>query len=226
MGLMDGLTPAQKTAVDTIDENLEIIACAGAGKTGVVTRRIVNILKQRPSVHPDNIVAFTFTQKAAVELKDRIYKYAREELGTTQGLAHMYIGTIHGFCLKILQEYVQKFQKFTVLDEIKTKLFVDKFYSKSGMQGLGLKRYAETGLFISIMSILNESSFGTQKWPANLQSCIDNYQTLFYENNYFDFSLILKETVDEIKRNPTVREIYSPLPCTIIGTCRKKRWVF
>ena len=57
MGIFDGLSEKQKEAVETIDEDLEIIACAGAGKTGVVTRRIVNILKQTKDITPANIVA-------------------------------------------------------------------------------------------------------------------------------------------------------------------------
>ena len=78
MGWLDGLSSKQIEAVNTIDEDLEIIACAGAGKTGVVTRRVVNILKQKKDVLPENIVAFTFTEKAAEELKASIYKYGEE----------------------------------------------------------------------------------------------------------------------------------------------------
>ena len=53
MDLFDNLSDSQKEAVETIDEDLEIIACAGAGKTGVVTRRIINILKSKSDVLPD-----------------------------------------------------------------------------------------------------------------------------------------------------------------------------
>ena len=67
MDLFADLSEKQREAVETI-------ACAGAGKTGVVTRRIVNILKCNEDVRPENIVAFTFTEKAADELKSRIYK--------------------------------------------------------------------------------------------------------------------------------------------------------
>lgn len=120
MSLLDSLSPMQKKAVEIIDDDLEIIACAGAGKTGVVTRRIVNILKSKPDVLPENIVAFTFTRKAAEELESRIYEIGKQELGDTKGFAHMYIGTIHGFCIKMLQEYIPEFQKYDVLDEIHT----------------------------------------------------------------------------------------------------------
>ena len=109
--LYKNLNEKQIDAVNTIDEDVEIIACAGAGKTGVVTRRIINILRQKPDVLPENIVAFTFTEKAAKELKARIYKYGEDVLGHTNGFANMYVGTIHGFCLKMLQEYIPEFQK-------------------------------------------------------------------------------------------------------------------
>lgn len=126
--LLDKLSDKQIEAVNAIDEDVEIIACAGAGKTGVVTRRIINILKSKPEVHPENIVAFTFTKKAAEELKSRIYSMGQAALGNTQGFANMYIGTIHGFCLQMLQEFLPEFQSFSVLDEIHTKLFVERYY--------------------------------------------------------------------------------------------------
>ena len=100
MGIFDGLSERQKEAVETIDEDLEIIACAGAGKTGVVTRRIVNILKQKKDITPANIVAFTFTEKAAEELKSRIYKYAKKELGSTVGFAEIYTAVSKFFCIR------------------------------------------------------------------------------------------------------------------------------
>ncbi|MBP3296653.1 MAG: UvrD-helicase domain-containing protein [Lachnospiraceae bacterium] len=151
MDLFEHLSAKQIQAVKTINEDLEIIACAGAGKTGVVTRRIINILKSKKNVLPENIVAFTFTEKAAEELKSRIYKYGETVLGNTTGFANMYVGTIHGFCLKMLQEYVVKFQKFSVLDEIKTKLYIEKNYFDCGMKDLDLKMYTETDLFLNVM---------------------------------------------------------------------------
>ena len=96
MDLFENLSDKQIEAVKTIDEDLEIIACAGAGKTGVVTRRIINILKSNPNILPENIVAFTFTEKAAEELKSRVYKYGEAVLGNTKGFANMFF---HPFVL-------------------------------------------------------------------------------------------------------------------------------
>ena len=77
-------TNDQKNAINCIDNNLQIIACAGSGKTGVVSARIANILRNKPEIKPNNITAFTFTEKAAEELKIRIYKNIREQIGEIQ----------------------------------------------------------------------------------------------------------------------------------------------
>jgi DNA helicase II / ATP-dependent DNA helicase PcrA len=76
-------TPHQLEAINYLDGNLQIIACAGSGKTQVISQRIINILREKGpnGVTPANIVAFTFTDKAAAELKDRIHRLAREQLG-------------------------------------------------------------------------------------------------------------------------------------------------
>ena len=99
------LTPNQRQAITQPLGNLQLIACAGSGKTEVVARRIDHLLTPgRPdSLFPANIVAFTFTDKAAAELKERTVTRAREALGEVTGLAEMFIGTIHAFCLELLK---------------------------------------------------------------------------------------------------------------------------
>ena len=207
MDLFENLSDNQIEAVKTIDEDLEIIACAGAGKTGVVTRRIINILKSNPDILPENIVAFTFTEKAAEELKSRVYKYGEAVLGNTKGFANMYIGTIHGFCLKMLQEYIVQFQKFTVLDEIKTKLYIEKNYNFCGMPDLGLKIYRETNLFLSVISTLNENWFERDKWDEKTRTAVDKYKDTFYRKNYFDYSLIMQEMLNQLENNKNFADI-------------------
>ena len=201
MDIFDNLSEKQKEAVQTIDEDLEIIACAGAGKTGVVTRRIVNILRVRPDIQPENIVAFTFTKKAAEELKSRINEYGKAVLGHTKGFAHMYVGTIHGFCIRMLQDYIPKFQKFSVLDEIQTKLFVERYYDECGMSDLELKKYIETSLFITVISVLNENWFEKDKWDGKTQKAFDKYQKKLYEEKKFDYSLIMREMIYQLENN-------------------------
>lgn len=106
-----GFTRRQQDAIAHVSGNLQLIACAGSGKTNVVAQRVVTLLRPITSggagCEPGNIVAFTFTEKAAAELKERIHTRCQQQLGTTIGLADLHladlhVGTIHGYCLNLL----------------------------------------------------------------------------------------------------------------------------
>jgi DNA helicase-2/ATP-dependent DNA helicase PcrA len=83
--------PRQK-GIEHTGRNLRLIACAGSGKTEVVARRVVHLLMpdREDSLAPCNIVAFTFTNKAAAKLKERIFTRARQALGDVTGLAEIF----------------------------------------------------------------------------------------------------------------------------------------
>lgn len=205
--LTQNLSDKQIEAVNAIDDDVEIIACAGSGKTGVVTRRIINILKCKPNISPNNIVAFTFTKKAAEELKSRVYSMGKNVLGDTKGFAEMYIGTIHGFCLSMLQEYIAEFQIFTVLDDIHTQLFAERYYEKIGMKDMNLQKYIETDLFIRVMSLLNENWNDSARWSNDVRTAFNKYKQKMYAEKHFDYSLILREMVNQLENNQAFRKI-------------------
>src|SRR6266702_2957535 len=107
-------TRTQADAIACLDEPLQIIACAGSGKTQVISQRIAAILAQ-PDVEPRNIIAFTFTEKAAAELKERILSILEKDGLEMLGLAEMYVGTMHGYTLDLLQRLVPETFKFSDL---------------------------------------------------------------------------------------------------------------
>ena len=153
-------TDRQLEAISEIDRNLQIIACAGSGKTEVVSLRVAEILsrKSKEGVTPENIVAFTYNDRAAAELKDRITRCVIDRLANITGLAEMYVGTIHGFCLELLQTYAYKFLKYGVLTEVQARLLVDRYSNQSGLRDLGLKRFAESGLFLDVLEMVREQT--------------------------------------------------------------------
>src|SRR2546426_8122896 len=146
-------TPQQLEAIRHTHGNLQLIACAGSGKTEVVARRVANLMSPVAQggggCIPENIVAFTFTDKAAAELKERIHERCREALGNVTGLAEMYVGTIHGYCLELLKSEVPAYMKYEVLNEVQQVLFVDRNSRASGLtqstttDGAMLKRYTD-----------------------------------------------------------------------------------
>jgi DNA helicase-2/ATP-dependent DNA helicase PcrA len=116
-------TEAQLAAIRTVDQNLQIVACAGSGKTEVVAERVAEILRVKggDGIDPRNIVAFTFTDRAGAELKDRIVEKIHLRLGDVHGLAEMYVGTIHGYCLDLLQTHMPEYFKYSVLNEVQAR---------------------------------------------------------------------------------------------------------
>jgi DNA helicase II / ATP-dependent DNA helicase PcrA len=171
------LTESQSRAVNHDGRNLQLIACAGSGKTEVVARRVVHLLTpgRKDSLAPRNIVAFTFTEKVAAELKERVVSRTREALGELPGLAEMFVGTIHAFCLELLKSEAPKYLKFEVLNEVQQGLFVDRNSKKSGLTastdltGSALKRYRDTQHYTGALAILREAELEDSSSSASLR---------------------------------------------------------
>jgi DNA helicase-2/ATP-dependent DNA helicase PcrA len=98
--------------------DLRVIACAGSGKTESISRRVASLICDN-NVEPAAIVAFTFTERAAAQLKERIMQRVAEQRGREflDKLTPMFVGTIHGYCFHMLQRYVPKYGKYDVLDD-------------------------------------------------------------------------------------------------------------
>jgi len=206
-------TAKQRQALNCIDGNVQIIACAGSGKTQVISQRIVNILKEKKSagITPENIVAFTFTNKAANELKTRVYRLCEEQMGTIHGLPLMYIGTIHAFCLKLLMNYTPKFMKYTLLTEVQQKLLIDQHLDSlpnlSTNYNRRLNAKDKTRIYLHLFSILREAEIN---WDVlgnhNSLKGLEMYQEWMEEKCYLDFSMQLSEAVKILETDPLVRE--------------------
>ncbi|HEV2635262.1 MAG TPA: ATP-dependent DNA helicase [Actinocrinis sp.] len=206
------LTPAQRTAIDTVDRNLLIVACAGSGKTEVISQRIAGLLAQS-GVVPKNIVAFTFTEKAAAELKERIHARVTEQHGSVIGLAEMYIGTMHGYALDLLHSHVPEAFKINVLSDVQARLLIDKNSRKSGLtttcavvQGKApqpLKRYAQSRLYQQVMSILREDNVDLAGLRPDVADGFKSYMALLDQRRYYDFTQILTAAVDCLEANET-----------------------
>ena len=203
-------TISQQEAINYLDGNLQIIACAGSGKTQVISQRIVNILREKiPSgIIPSNIVAFTFTDKAAAELKNRIHKLTREQLGSSFGLAEMYVGTIHGFCLEMLQTYLFRFLKYSVLSEVQQRLLIDRYSNDSGLTdlvtttGQRLSRWKDSKLYQKVLSIVREAQIDNSyisEHPIN--TALEKYHAVLDRKRYLDYSRILYEAVIALRVN-------------------------
>ena len=209
-------TPDQQKAIFADNKNVQIIACAGSGKTSTIVARIIFLIVS--GVKPSEIVAITYTEKAAASLKQKIYQEYEKATGTLEGLGDLFIGTIHGYCLFLLQEYTNDFKNYDILNDIQTKLFIKakrwsnglndcKYYSNNdpnpktlvGNFGSNWDRFSErVAAYKQFLDIARE--YGVEKIDnQDLSELVKKYSDSLKNNKYFDFTSIQITALDYFK---------------------------
>src|SRR5579885_2667611 len=146
------LTGTALAAVRHRGSHMQIIAAAGSGKTEVVSQRVVDLLAE--GVPARGIVAFTFTERAAEELKNRITRRVEDRLGRSalDLLGGLFVGTIHAFCFRLLQQHVPRFETYDVLDDNQLTAFLTREANRLAIRQLD--RAGRDRLFAAIEAFL------------------------------------------------------------------------
>jgi DNA helicase-2/ATP-dependent DNA helicase PcrA len=205
-------TPDQSRAILSTGEPLQIIACAGSGKTQVISARIARLLAEGLA-QPSEIVAFTFTEKAAAELKDRILGEVARGSEPAIGLAEMFLGTMHAFALDLLQTYVPASFKYSVLNEVQARLLVDRYSQRSGLTSCPttaprvptLRRYRDSRLYLQAMSVLREDRPNPAVLADGVLKSFGSYRELLHQHAYFDYTEILRIAVELLEDQADTR---------------------
>lgn len=204
------LTNSQQNAVNTLDQNLQMVACAGSGKTTTMVARILNLLKQ-PDINPENIVAVTYSKKAAASLKQKIYKEYEKENKSLEGLADMYIGTIHGYCFYLLQNFCDDYKNYELLEDVQTRLFMKRFKKDVGIFDVQYHPNSGKAYPVANDRMSNEDfqkavsaykmfldiarEYGVDKLSTSLQEHVVKYEDALDKKNKFDFTSIIVKTL-------------------------------
>ncbi|WP_336882274.1 ATP-dependent DNA helicase [Priestia koreensis] len=198
-------TPIQKDVINAQDGNLLVLAGAGSGKSTVVATRVAEILKNK-KLKPENALVFTFTEAAAEDIKVKTIKAIKNVLGdNVKGLAELNIGTIHGFCLNLVQEFRPIYNNFQVLSDVQLKLFVERAYVKAGMGDLGLRPFVDTKLFLSVMSSIRENEVQDFQLDPKILVAKEKYLDYLEYHLFMDFTMIMELALDLLKNDPIVR---------------------
>jgi DNA helicase-2/ATP-dependent DNA helicase PcrA len=206
--------------------NVQIIACAGSGKTEFVSERIAYQIQQGIA-KPSEIVALTFNEAAAEELKFRVRDKINELMGKQPDIGDMYIGTIHAFAFKILQDFVPKYRGYDMLDENSRKAFAVSLMWKFGvdipalygsLKSRGFKYNGffamnnpsfwqnwTLGTFLSDVDFCREESITSDKIASKtFQNSFQAYLDKLDERKFLDFSGILKLAVEHLENDPYI----------------------
>ena len=206
--IFDRLNPAQQEAVAHVNGPLLIMAGAGSGKTKVLTSRIANLLAQ--GVAPYNILAITFTNKAAAEMKERV-------AGIVGHVAKdIWLSTFHAFCAKFLRMEIENLGGYT-----RNFVIYDASDSQSVIKGclkelnLDDKQFTPNGVQSTISNAKNAlqdvREFTTQAdnfYNLRVAEVYKQYQKKLQANNALDFDDLLMLAVELLEYNATVREKY------------------
>lgn len=208
--LLEGLNPPQREAVTYRGPALLIVAGAGSGKTSVLTRRIASLLRNKEA-WPSQILAITFTNKAAGEMRERVQHLVGD---TAQG---MWISTFHSACVRILRREAEQFgftKSFTIYDSGDSRALIKRLVKEHEADAYGLTPAATQGRISKLKNELADAeSYARQ---ANMNDPAErvfvdvfaDYQRALQRANAFDFDDLIAQTVYLFRAFPRVADVY------------------
>ena len=209
MSMYDTLNEQQKEGVFTTQGPVLILAGAGSGKTRVLTHRIAYLIDQE-GVNPWNILAITFTNKAAGEMRERVDKIVGF------GSESIWVSTFHSTCVRILRRYIDRLgfdTNFTIYDTDDQKSVMKDVCKRLNID---TKQYKERALLGAISSAKDELIGPTEyrlrkggDWQADrIAQVYEEYQNALKKNNALDFDDLIVKTVELFRSCPDVLDSY------------------
>ena len=208
--LIEGLNDRQKEAVMTTEGPCLVIAGAGSGKTKVLTHKIAYLISEK-YVKPWNIIAITFTNKAANEMKERISNIIGDAAND------LWMGTFHSICVKILRKYIDRIgfeHSFLIFDTSDQKTLIKECLKELKIDD---KLFTDRAVMSEISNGKNEmlepKAYQT-KYAGDYRKEIigkiyELYQQRLKENNALDFDDIINYAIKVLTENPDVLEYYT-----------------
>lgn len=206
--LLIGLNKEQKEAVLATEGPLLIMAGAGSGKTRVLTHRVAHLIKDN-GVMPWRILAITFTNKAAREMKDRVEKLLSEQ---SEGV---WISTFHALCVRILRrdaEYIGFSRSFSIADPSEQKTLMKQIMKNNNIDP---KKYDIRSIMGAISNAKNElltpaeySQSAVGPFKEIVATCYSQYQKELETNQSMDFDDLIMKTIQLFEENKEVLQRY------------------
>lgn len=207
-GIYDKLNDKQKQAVFTTEGPVLLLAGAGSGKTGVLMHRIAYLIEEK-HIDPYNIMAITFTNKAAKEMKERIGKLIGEEGN------FVWVMTFHSSCVRFLRRFIDRIgfdNSFTIYDSDDQRTLMKKIFKEYDINS---KVYKERAVLNAISNCKNELMTPSEymksaidSYEKGLARLYELYQSALKKNNALDFDDLICRSVELFEKCPEVLDYY------------------
>ena len=200
------LSQSQQDVVDHRGTDLQVIACAGSGKTESISQRVAALIND--GAEPASIVAFTFTDRAAEELKERIVRRVEEAKGAEflDRLGPMFVGTIHSYCFRLLQDHVPKYGNYDVLDEHRHAGLLSREHRRLKLSKLGQKHWQPIRDFVRTADVIaNELIDPGALEGTPLADCYTAYREMLERYHFLTFGMIISSAVEALQ-DPAIFE--------------------
>ena len=209
MSILNALNPAQRRAAETIEGPLLVLAGAGSGKTRVLTYRIGSLVNEI-GIAPWRILAVTFTNKAAGEMRERV------EALVGGPASDIWIGTFHSICVRLLRYEAEGFgldSNFSIYDEDDRRAVVRRILKANNIDERELTPRQVIGQISQAKNaMLDPTEFARQAGEApgqrQMAELYTAYETELRRNNAFDFDDLLIEVVRQFNRHPEILKKY------------------
>lgn len=206
--LLRGMNPQQQQAVTTTEGPLLLMAGAGSGKTRVLTHRVAYLIEEK-EVNPWNILAITFTNKAAREMKERIHAILDE------GSEDIWVSTFHSMCVRILRRDIEAIgfsRNFTILDSSEQVSLMKRVLKTLNIDP---KKYDPRGMLAGISKAKNNlqtpkdfEKLASALYEQMVAKCYTLYQKELHDNQCMDFDDLIMKTIQLFTKNPEVLAFY------------------
>ncbi|WP_419554582.1 ATP-dependent helicase [Candidatus Poriferisodalis sp.] len=198
--------------------HLQIIASAGSGKTEVVSQRVADLLAD--GVRPDGIVAFTFTERAASELKERIELRVVDRMGpgSIDQLSGLFVGTIHAYCFRLLQVHVPEYENFDVLDENQLTAFACREASRLGIRQFdeSNRLFRSVARFLENVEVVDNELLDVDGLPEEFRSALTDYHAALSRYRLLTYGQQIRSAVEELGRPEVAARVHDQLRHLIV----------
>lgn len=205
------LSPEQQAIVDATESRIQVIACAGSGKTEAMAQRVARLVGE--GVPATAIVAFTFTERAAAALKARILERCAERLGEDAAarLGALFVGTIHAYCFRLLQQHAPEYGSYDLLDDHRLAALLSREHKRLGLDQLGDQHWAPIKEFMRNAEAVENELIPAHQLSGPFGECYARFCDALRRYRLLTYGQMISKAVEKLDGGEVLGKVQASL---------------